>query len=170
MTATDSSLLRLAGLAGIAPTYREAWNKQRRVTPETLRMVLAAMGFAAASRSDVAAALAELEAEGWRALLPPVVTALDDETAAVPVTIAGAQEDRASWTLMLESGEQRERSAALGDLQRLAEKRRAQRPALPGRPSLPPGHHRPAVTPRALPAETPPTPRPGAGPLPPALQ
>src|SRR5260221_11073304 len=102
MTATDRSLLRLARLAGIAPTYRDAWNKQRRVTPETLRMVLAAMGFAAASRSDLAAALAELEAEEWRALLPPVVTALDDQTAAVPVTIAGAHEDRASRPLMLE--------------------------------------------------------------------
>src|SRR5260221_8318075 len=149
MTATDRSLLRLARLAGIAPTYRDAWNKQRRVTPETLRMVVAAMGFAGASRSDLAAALAELEAEEWRALLPPVVTALDDETATVPVTIAGAQEDRASWTLMLESGEQREGSAALGDLQRLAEKRRAHRPAPPVRPTLPQGYHPPPVTLRA---------------------
>ncbi len=170
MTATDRSLLRLARLAGIAPTYRDAWNKQRRVTPETLRMVLAAMGFAAASRSDLAAALAELEAEEWRALLPPVVTALDDETATVPVTIAGAQEDRASWTLMLESGEQREGSAALGDLQRLAEKRRAQRLALPVGHSLPQGYHRLAVTVGALSEETALIVAPRAGHLPRELQ
>src|SRR5260221_5144837 len=154
MTATDRSLLRLARLAGIAPTYRDAWNKQRRVTPETLRMVLAAWGLPAASRTDLAAALAEIEAEEWRALLPPVVTALDDETATVPVTIAGAQEDRASWTLMLESGEQREGSAALGDLQRLAEKRRAPRLPLPVGHRPPPGHHRPPVTLGALHQET----------------
>jgi len=146
MTVTDRSLLRLARLAGIAPTYRDAWNKQRRVAPETLKMILAAMGFAVARRSDIAAALAELEAEEWRALLPPVVTALDDESATVPVTIAGAQEDRASWTLMLESGEQREGSAALGDLPILAEKRRTRRLALPVGHGLPRGYHRLAVT------------------------
>src|SRR5258708_22519204 len=130
-------------------------------------MILAAMGFAVARRSDIAAALAELEAEEWRALLPPVVTALDDESATVPVTIAGAQEDRASWTLMLESGEQREGSAALGDLQRLAEKRRAQRPPLPGGPSLPPGHHPPPGPLRPLSAEAAPLRAPPPRPPPP---
>ena len=117
MTATDRSLLGLARLAGIAPTYRDAWNKQRRVSPETLRMILAAMGFDTGSRGDIRDALAEIEAEKWRALLPPVVTALDDKTATVPVTVADGQETRASWTLMLEGGEQHEDSAALGDLQ-----------------------------------------------------
>jgi 4-alpha-glucanotransferase len=146
MTATDRSLLRLARLAGIAPVYRDAWNKQRRVAPETLRMILTAMGFAVASRSDIAACLAELDAEQWRALLPPVVTALDDEIATVPVTIADAEGDRASWTLMLESGEQREGSAALADLQSLAEKRRTRRLALPVGHGLPQGYHRLAVT------------------------
>jgi 4-alpha-glucanotransferase len=146
MTETDRSLLRLARLAGIAPTYRDAWNKQRRVAPETLRMILGAMGLKAATRGDVAAALAELEAEKWRALLPPVVTALDDGTATVPVTVADAEEQRLSWTLMLESGEQRDGAAALDDLQSLGAKRRIRRVALPVGHGLPLGYHRLAVS------------------------
>src|SRR6185312_1758697 len=146
MTGTDRSLLRLARLAGIAPAYRDAWGKQRRVTPETLRQILGAMGLVAATRGDVAAALAELEAERWRALLPPVATALDDESATVPVTVADAQEQRVSWTLMLESGEQREGAAMLDELPSLGAKRRIRRLALPVGHGLPLGHHRLAVS------------------------
>jgi len=146
MTQTDRSLLRLARLAGIAPSYRDAWNKQRRVTPETLRQILGAMGLAATTQGDVAAALAELEAEKWRALLPPVVTALDDEPATVPVTVADAQEQRVSWTLMLESGEQREGAATPDELNVLGAKRRIRRLALSVGHGLPLGYHRLAVT------------------------
>jgi 4-alpha-glucanotransferase len=146
MTQTDRSLLRVARLAGIAPAYRDAWGKQRRVAPETLRQILGAMGLAAATRGDVAAALAELEAEKWRALLPPVVTTLDDEPATVPVTVADAQEQRASWTLMLESGEQREGAALLDELSSLGAKRRIRRLALPVGHGLPLGYHRLAVS------------------------
>src|SRR6185312_9628105 len=141
MTQTDRSLLRLARLAGIAPSYRDAWNKQRRVTPETLRQILGAMGLAATTQGDVAAALAELEAEKWRALLPPVVTALDDEPATVPVTVADAQEQRVSWTLMLESGEQREGAATPDELNVLGAKRRIRRLALSVGHGLPLGYH-----------------------------
>ena len=146
MSETDRALLRLARLAGIAPTYRDAWNKLRRVAPETLRLILGAMGLKAATPGDVAAALAELEAEKWRALLPPVATALDDETAIVPVTVSDAQELRVSWTLMLESGEQREGSAVLDELQSLGAKRRIRRVALPVGHGLPLGYHRLAVS------------------------
>jgi 4-alpha-glucanotransferase len=170
MTATDRSLLRLARLAGIAPTYRDAWNKQRRVSPETLRMILAAMGFDTGSRGDIRDALAEIEAEKWRALLPPVVTALDDKTATVPVTVADGQETRASWTLMLEGGEQHEDSAALGDLQSVAAKRRTRRLALPVGHRLPLGYHRLAVTVGAHREETALIVAPRAGHLPRELQ
>ena len=150
MTQTDRLLLRLARLAGIAPAYRDAWNKQRRVTPETLRQVLGAMGLAAATRGDVAAALAELEAEKWRALLPPVVTALDEETATVPVTVADGQEQRASWTLMLEDGEQLEGAAMLDELDVLGTKRRIRRFALPVAPIEPSREGRAARSSRAF--------------------
>lgn len=154
MIATDRSLLRLARLAGIAPAYRDAWNKHRRVAPETLRMILAAMGLAATTRGEVAAALGELEAEQWRALLPPVVTALDDDAATVPVSVPAGQDDRVSWMLRLESGEQREGGTPPGELRVLAEKGGMRRLALPIGHSLPLGYHRLAVTAGAHSEET----------------
>ena len=157
MTATDRSLLRLARLAGVAPSYRDAWNKPRRVSPETLRMILAAMGFAVATPGDIAAAITDLEAMEWRTLLPPVVTALSDTPVTVPITAEEGQ-GSVSWTITLESGERREGAGALDTMEVLAEKRerkrRLRRLALPLGAGLPPGYHRLAVTVGAASAET----------------
>ncbi|HEX7968650.1 MAG TPA: 4-alpha-glucanotransferase [Stellaceae bacterium] len=157
MTATDRSLLRLARLAGVSPSYRDAWNKPRRVSPETLRMILIAMGFGVATPGDIAAAIAELEAAEWRALLPPVVTAASDAPATVPLTVP-EEEGRASWSVILESGKRREGAAELGALEVVAEKRerrqRRRRLALPFGAGLPPGYHRLTATVGSVSAET----------------
>ncbi len=149
MSATDRSLRRLARLAGVAPSFRDVWGEQRQVAADTLRAILAAMGFAAGSESDLVAGIAELERTQWDPLLPPVITIRTDETPfAVPVT-TGKLDGRVRWRLTLESGERQEGSVELAGLTVLAERRehrhRRCRIALPLHPGMPPGYHRLAV-------------------------
>ena len=70
-------ILRLAELAGVRASYRDAFRVERRVAEENLRAVLAAMGFASESDAAIAREIAALEAERWRALLPPAVVVRD---------------------------------------------------------------------------------------------
>ncbi len=149
MTSADRSLRRLARLAGVAPAFRNVWGEQHQVSPDTLRAILAAMGFAAASEDDFLAGIAELERAQWDPLLPPVVTLLAGD-APFAVSVATETEGRARWRLTLESGEQQEGSAELQGLTVLAERReqgrRRRRIALPLPPGVPPGYHRLAVS------------------------
>lgn len=159
MSATDRSLLRLARLAGVAPRYRDVWHKLRRVSPDTLRMILSAMGFAVASQREVATSIAYFEAAEWRALLPPIAIVVEDGPAAVPLTLAdGEGVGRLSWAISLESGEHRLGWVEIEALACLAErrerKRRFRRFAVPLDPALPPGYHRLVVTAGAESAET----------------
>ncbi len=78
-------LLRLAELAGVRAHYRDTWGVERRVAEETLRAVLSAMGLATASDAAIAAEIGALEAEPWRALLPPAVVVR--ESAALRVAL-----------------------------------------------------------------------------------
>ncbi len=70
-------ILRLAELAGVRASYRDAFRVERRIAAENLRAVLAAMGFATESDAAIARETAALEAERWRALLPPAVVVRD---------------------------------------------------------------------------------------------
>jgi len=145
MSASDRTLQRLAQTAGVAIAYRDAWKNQRRVSPETLRAILGAMGFAAASEDDIAASLDRLERAQWRSLLPPLVAmGAVDGPSTIPVTTDSG--GRARWRLRREDGEQHEGAVDLDALTVLAERReraqRRRRLALPLPPELPPGYHR----------------------------
>ena len=146
MTA-DRRLSRLARLAGIALAYRDAWGKRRRVSPDTLRAILAAMGLAAATPRDVAESIARLEAMEWLHLLPPVAAAWAEDVETAPLTVAeDAANEVASCTVEFETGERRVRDVELSSLpvldERRERRRRLRRLALPIDPGLPPGYHR----------------------------
>src|ERR1700722_10097708 len=76
-----ASLDRLATLAGVALSYRDVWGAERKTDDTAVEAVLAAMDIAAATPSQIADSIAAFEAEGWRALLPPVVVCRSDATA-----------------------------------------------------------------------------------------
>lgn len=71
---SDASLLHLAHAAGLSVDWIDANNRPQRVTPDTLRAVLAGLGLPAGSDGDIAASLERLHADR-RAELPPLVTA-----------------------------------------------------------------------------------------------
>ena len=156
MMPTDRSLRRLARLAGVAISYRDIWRTLRRVSPDTLRALLGAMGFSTASEGDLAAGIAGLERARWGALLPPVAIVVTGDAATVPVTVESG--GRARWRLTLESGEQREGSSELDTLTVMAERRerarRRRHVALPLDPAMPPGYHRLTVNVGTASAET----------------
>jgi 4-alpha-glucanotransferase len=154
----DPALLRLARLAGVASSYEDAWHQRRPVAAETLRLMLAAMGIAAADDREVAQSIAALEEAEWGTLLPPVVTGVVDTPASVPLSVPGRQEGRLSWSLSLENGDHRRGAMSLDALPVLAEmgegEGRRRRFAVPLDPATPPGYHRLAVTLGARHAET----------------
>src|SRR3954451_12126641 len=65
-------LHRLAAMAGIATEYRDAFGQQRQASPETLRALLAAMGFRCGSDADAAGSLAAAEEAAWLSPLDAV--------------------------------------------------------------------------------------------------
>jgi 4-alpha-glucanotransferase len=154
----DRALLRLARLAGVAPSYEDAWHKQRQVAPETLRRILGAMGIAASDDRDVADSLARFHATEGEALLPPVATATAETASSVPVAVGDREDGRLHWSIALETGEHQEgavRLAALPVLEQASDgagKRR--RVALPLDRALPVGYHRLSVVIGSARAET----------------
>lgn len=80
-------LHRLAALAGVGDTYRDVWGKENRVSDAAVRAALGAMGNAADTKDAVADAIAALEAEAWRSLLPPVVVLREDRPGRVAISL-----------------------------------------------------------------------------------
>jgi 4-alpha-glucanotransferase len=148
MSEKDRALARLARLAGIATVYRDVWRRPRQASPETVRALLAAMGFSVDTLSGITAGIAEFEAADWGTMLPPVASALADDGAAnVPLRAIG--DGAVHWQLRLESGEERRGRTELDGLTVLAERREQQRRlrrlALPIQRDLPAGYHRLSV-------------------------
>ena len=105
---SDAALAALAEEAGLAVTWRDNFGRQNTVAPDTLRAVLAAMGYPA----DTAAAIAQARASLARraAALPPVLTmTVGPDGVAVP----GAAVD-ARWRLTLADGTTREGALEAG--------------------------------------------------------
>jgi 4-alpha-glucanotransferase len=67
-----SALDRLANLAGIEDGWWDFFGQWRVVPPETKRVFLAAMGFPAATPTEVEASLSALETRPWRRWIEPV--------------------------------------------------------------------------------------------------
>jgi 4-alpha-glucanotransferase len=149
MSTADRRLLRLAHLSGVAPVYRDAQRKLRRVSPESLRAILTAMGLDVATPAAIEASCTAVEAAEWDALLPPVVTTVAGAAASVPVTVPTGASDKLCWRVRCESGEEREGSVAIDALTVLDERRerhrRCRRLSLPIDGAMPLGYHRLSV-------------------------
>jgi len=149
MSTADRQLLRLARLSGVAPVYRDAQRKLRRVSPESLRAILTAMGLDVATPAAIETSCAALEAAEWDALLPPVATTIVGAAASVPITVPTGAADKLRWRLRGESGEERDGTVAVDALTLLAERRerrrRCRRLALPIDAATPLGYHRLSV-------------------------
>ncbi|HKH20976.1 MAG TPA: malto-oligosyltrehalose synthase, partial [Gammaproteobacteria bacterium] len=98
---------QLTAAYGIQPEYTDAWGKRHEVSAATRRALLATMGIAADDAQQRDAALAELESQSWRRVLPPVQVTPEPQT---PVKILlnlspAHAEGTFLWRLITEQGE-----------------------------------------------------------------
>jgi len=101
-----SALDRLASLAGIEDGWWDFFGQWRVVPPETKRVFLAAMGFPAATQSEVEASLLALETRPWRRWIEPV-RILEEGSGAPSITVTlpvAAEGQVFSWRLEEELG------------------------------------------------------------------
>jgi 4-alpha-glucanotransferase len=100
------ALSRLAALAGIEEGWWDFFGHYRIVPDETKRVFLASMGFAVATRGEVAASLVEFDARPWRRWLPPVHVASEiDGPPEIAVTVADPDEDNlVEWVVSEDNG------------------------------------------------------------------
>jgi 4-alpha-glucanotransferase len=99
----DNSLRRLAQAARIEARYWDIRGGLHEATPDTMRVLLGALGFAADTAADVEAGLAFFAQEKWRSPLPPVVVARENGEIEVPFRLP-AGERTVRWTVRLETG------------------------------------------------------------------
>jgi 4-alpha-glucanotransferase len=105
---SEAALAALAEAAGLAVEWRDNAGRLNTVAPDTLRAVLAAMGYPADTPSAIAEARAALARRA--ATLPPVLTmTAGPDGVAVPGAAVG---DR--WQLALEDGTRREGALVAG--------------------------------------------------------
>ncbi|MFQ3623292.1 MAG: 4-alpha-glucanotransferase, partial [Acetobacteraceae bacterium] len=105
---TDAALAALAEAAGLSVDWRDTAGRRNTVGPETLRAVLAAMGFPADSDAAIAESRAALARRA--ATLPPVLTlTVGADGMAVPDGTIGER-----WRLALEDGTTREGTLTAG--------------------------------------------------------
>jgi (1->4)-alpha-D-glucan 1-alpha-D-glucosylmutase len=114
----DRELLdRLAALAGLQTSYRDAWGQQRDVPDTTRRALLAIMGYPADTEDAATRSIGALENRRHGGLLPPVVVMHEEEGfATVPITVPAGQRGRLNWRLTLEDGAAIEGAADLAAL------------------------------------------------------
>ncbi len=85
----SESLVALARLAGISETWTDVFDAPHRVSPQTLRLVLGALGVACETPSDIAASVAALQRPSSP---PPLVTADAGCEVVVPSSQGGGVE------------------------------------------------------------------------------
>jgi (1->4)-alpha-D-glucan 1-alpha-D-glucosylmutase len=119
----SDALLRLAQSHGIAPTYRDVWGKEHRVSERTLRALLSAMAVDADTDERAERELAQRERALWRRAIAPVVVARLGARLALPVHLpASLDGKRLSWRLVEEGGEKRDGTVAAASLTEIARK------------------------------------------------
>ncbi|NLS11820.1 4-alpha-glucanotransferase [Vibrio sp. SM6] len=100
---TSSVLHKVAKQANLADSYKSAWGDEAKVSDETLRRLLASLGYDVSSDE---ALLASAEKIHQPELLPNVAVWRDGDAAEVMLNLANtARIGDFSWTLRLESGE-----------------------------------------------------------------
>ncbi len=105
------ALARLAALAGVMPSYRDAWGNERTVPDSTQRALLAAMGLPADEPEQVEARIREIEEAPYRRALEPVRVAKRTRGARIRIPIALPARRAAApieWRLETESGAARD--------------------------------------------------------------
>ncbi|HUK60894.1 MAG TPA: 4-alpha-glucanotransferase [Stellaceae bacterium] len=137
-------LLRLAALAGVQAAFRDIFGAERQVAEDDLHAVLAAMGHPNEDDAAVAREIAILEAEPWRALLPPAIVIHEDTAPSIAFVIPDRlNAGRVLWSLQGEDTHA-DGSADLHALETLASigdgHERHRRLALP-LPRLAPGYY-----------------------------
>jgi (1->4)-alpha-D-glucan 1-alpha-D-glucosylmutase len=104
-----TNLDRLAALAGIDPSYWDAWGNHHEVSEETKRSLLQSLGIAEHSDAAVEASLAALEEEPWRHPVPPALVLHQGETPRIPVVLpAGLFSKAVNWVIDEERGTRKE--------------------------------------------------------------
>ena len=135
------ALCRLADAAGIEARYWDIHGQLHETTPDTMRALLRSLGHQADSETEIAAELAGLTEEPWRAPLAPTIVAREGGGIDVPLRLNdGARTIR--WSIRLESGETRTGEGALDSLPVLD--RRGETPMMLRRltlGALPAGYH-----------------------------
>jgi 4-alpha-glucanotransferase len=146
MAEPSPNLIALARRAGIATSYRDTWGQEQHTSEASLVAVLGAMGFATDTQAAIEEVLESLEAESWRALLPPVTVLREDGARRVVVTLPERlNAGRVVWSLAREDGARIEGETPTQSLPVIATKgegeHRHLRLAL-DLPRLPLGYHR----------------------------
>lgn len=102
----DEAFERLCGLYGVEAAYDDIWGVRHRVSVETRRALLRAMGVLADDDAAVLLALDAHEAGQWKRWLPPVLVVREQASPiAIPVSVPlGVAAERFEWTLSCEDG------------------------------------------------------------------
>jgi len=144
---TDSTLARLAELAGIEAGYWDVENVWHETAPLTMQAILLAMGLKAGSEADAAESLHALQDAPWRRTLEPVTVVRPGAgtPAAVTVVLPEASAAALTWTLACEDGTSHGGTVLPRDLERLEQRATdagtLERRRLPLPEGLPEGYH-----------------------------
>ena len=140
-------LVRLAAHAGILSHYYDIWGGHHLASNETLRRLLAAMGFDARNETAATQSLQASETQAWRRPLPSVkVSRLGAEPRLALVVPRDTNEAPIRWTLVEEQGKSHTGEVRARDLERVDERavdgRCMCRHVLPLPPPSSTGYHR----------------------------
>ncbi len=117
---TDTEALdRLCQLCGIESKYTDIWGKPHRVSTQTKRALLAAMGMSVDSPAALRDALSEGGARGWRRMLAPVLVARHSKPPiSLMITLPRERAtDPLRWVLTPETGDPVEGKIHLAELE-----------------------------------------------------
>lgn len=114
-----TSLSRLAALAGVLPSYRDAWGHERIVSEATTRALLSAMGLRCDTPDEVTGTIQAIEETPFRKPLAPVLVAKwrRGDRLQIPIALSAANATRPiAWRFELESGKVHEGAVRFSEL------------------------------------------------------
>ena len=107
-TPPDEPLDRLASMVGIEPYFEDIWGERHHTSTATTRALLQALDRPSDTDREAAERLAELEAEQWRQMLPPVCVVRVGAPVVVAFTLrTGGGDQPLDVEVIAESGEAR---------------------------------------------------------------
>lgn len=110
---------RLAALAGIVPSYSDAWGHKRTVPEATQKAILTAMGYETGTPAQIKASVRHVEDAPWRHPLDPVVVTKRGKGGHIGIALtldASVREQVFEWRLEMERGPARDGSVRPTDL------------------------------------------------------